>query len=125
MELAFDDLDYIADDLGRRCAEENFDTLVGTGLSGALVVPGVARILEKYWVIVRKEGDGSHSSYPYEGILGERWLFVDDRIETGATLKHVREVITNATDQRAYGMPGFSTRYIGSYTYMYPSFRPG
>jgi hypoxanthine phosphoribosyltransferase len=67
--------------------------VVGTGLSGALVVPYLGRALSKYWLIVRKNGDSSHSNFWAEGELGARWLFVDDQVETGKTRQHVREVI--------------------------------
>ena len=123
MDAAFGDLDSIAKDLKQRLeyAKLKVDTLVGTGLSGALVVPAVARILSLHWVVVRKSIQSSHSTYPFEGTLGKHWLFVDDRIETGTTLHHVKDFISAAV--RSYGRNGFKTKYTGSFTYMYPTLR--
>lgn len=75
-----------------------FDTMVGRGLSGSLVVPILARAMNKYFAIVRKTGDGSHSARQIEGKLGKRWIFVDDLICTGDTFKKSIETI-NATKE--------------------------
>lgn len=82
----FDALISFADD---ELAGVGFDTLVGTGLSGTIVVPMLARHLGKHFLIIRKDNDGSHSDLPAEGTLGKRWVFVDDFIETGMTLGRV------------------------------------
>jgi orotate phosphoribosyltransferase len=63
----------------------DYDTMIGTGLSGALVVPYLARKLGKSWAIARKDTDNSHASWPIEGAVGERWIFVDDFISSGAS----------------------------------------
>lgn len=127
MSRAFEDLKYIADDLGMHITKNkvHIDTLIGIGFSGALVVPTVAQMLGYHWAIVRKRLniEGSHSSYPFEGALGKSWLFVDDRIETGKTLNYVCETIDAAVKYYgpAHGME--QTKYIGSYTYEeYPRF---
>lgn len=67
--------------------------MVGTGLSGALVIPDLARRLGKLFAIVRKETERTHSSRPIEGDIGERWLFVDDLIATGMTYCRVRHTV--------------------------------
>ena len=90
------------------------DTFVGTGLSGALVVPTLARALGRHWAIVRKQ-DGSHSSRRIEGEIGERWLFIDDFIEGGATLHRVRE----AVELHASG-----TKWVGTFEYEKDTYRP-
>lgn len=91
-------------------ADVDYDTLVGTGLSGAIVVPELARRLKKHALIVRKPDDGSHSSSPVEGVLGERWVFVDDFVASGAT----RQRVTDAVDEAAGDTP---TRYVGQLMY--------
>lgn len=93
-----------------------FDTLVGTGLSGALVIPGLARELGVAWLIVRKDDDGSHSWQRVEGTIGAHWLFVDDFISSGAT----RERVINRMEQAAV-RHGFATTYAGDYLYGWPS----
>src|SRR6266498_3813511 len=73
----------------------DFDTMVGTGLSGTLVVPILARAMGKKFLIVRK-GDDVHNHSPYRrvvGTLGAKWLFVDDFVATGKTLRHVKDTI--------------------------------
>lgn len=92
-----------------------FDTMAGTGMSGALVVPILARALDKHWLIVRKENDHHHHKAAggpenelAEGTLGERWLFVDDGADTGATYRRMREIVPSLN-------PG--TRFAGAYFY--------
>ncbi len=91
---AVDDVDGIVADAKRLLADApEFDTLVGTGLSGALIVPTLARALDVHWLLVRKPNDGTHGNTAAEGKLGARWLFVDDFIDSGATLERVTEVV--------------------------------
>lgn len=81
----------------------DYDTIVGSGLSGACVIPAIARVVQKSWVIIRKPNDGSHNSYKVgEGRLGRAWVFVDDFIATGSTLRRVTQAIekTGALTQR-------------------------
>lgn len=89
-----------------------FDTLVGTGLSGGLIVPGIARALDKHWLIIRKEGVPSHSHLRAEGRLGRLWVFVDDFSTTGLTMISVRNTIAELKERRK-----FDTRFVGSYFY--------
>ncbi|MGH3956443.1 MAG: phosphoribosyltransferase [Mycobacterium sp.] len=94
------------------------DTLVGTGLSGALVVPQMARELGKEWLIVRKPNEGTHSSRPVEGYLGRRWLFVDDGIQSGKTFRRVFDTIAELPETASYywRMLG-CTEFAGAYFY--------
>lgn len=109
---AFGDLDRIADIMRERLVEVEYDTMVGTGLSGTLVVPTLARAFGKYWAIVRKE----HSPHAYgmiEGEIGQSWLFVDDFISSGDTLHRVQGVINDAFAR----YENLSTKYVGTYEY--------
>src|SRR5689334_663398 len=95
-----------------------FDTIVGTGLSGTLVVPFLAYFTNKHFLIIRKQDDRStHSSTPGEGALGSRWLFVDDLIASGQTQKRVKEVVNSIS---AAGE--FETEYVGMYLYNWLQF---
>lgn len=106
----------------------NYDTMVGTGLSGSLVVPILARRLRKHWMIVRKPDDKStHSSMLGEGKLGERWLFVDDFVASGETrvrtLQTIEEIVKRAR-RKAITLDGcaalnMNTRFVGTYQYEY------
>ena len=116
LESALADLDaiipYIKEGLANFAEFDECDTLVGRGLSGALVVPYVARALGLRWAIARKEGDGSHSSECIEGTLGRRWVFVDDLISSGNTL--TKTIISvNVTADKV----GYETTFLGAITY--------
>lgn len=100
----------------------DFDTLVGTGLSGALVVPLLAREFRCNWAIVRKKGDRSHSSAPLEGFIGRRWVLVDDLVDSGDTARRVADEVHNYAMLR-----DFPTEFLGAYLYGQfgsPGFRP-
>lgn len=63
-----------------------FDTIVGTGLSGILPLYLLGEQFKVYTLAVRKPNDSSHAgSQLLEGTLGNRWLFLDDFISTGDT----------------------------------------
>jgi hypothetical protein len=90
-----------------------FDTMVGTGLSGALVIPALAVAFDVFPLIVRKEGDSSHAMQRLEGTLGLRWLFVDDFRDTGATEARVDEVLAKYVGWEH----AFPSVKVGSYMY--------
>lgn len=85
-----------------------FDTFVGTGVSGAVAVPLLARAMRKHWMIVRKSGDSTHSSRVCEGRMGTRWIFLDDLISSGSTVRRVYKDIQ-------YHLP--HAVMVGAYTY--------
>ncbi|WP_066904093.1 phosphoribosyltransferase [Mycolicibacterium houstonense] len=99
-------------------ADLEYDTLVGTGLSGTIAVVDLARRLGKHYLVVRKANDNTHSVYSAEGRLGQRWLFVDDFIDTGRTLGRVYDKITDLTDGE------FEAELVGIYEYKYGWFSP-
>lgn len=92
---AFEEIDSITEAVSEILTDiaPNVDTLVGTGVSGALVVPYIGRVLDMHWALVRKPTEGSHSDLLVEGTIGECWVLVDDLIDTGETLKRVEEAI--------------------------------
>lgn len=100
-----------------RLQHVDFDTFVGTGLSGSLVLPTLARALGKKFLVVRKPEDSSHSYLDFEGYLGGRWLFVDDFVDTGRTFQRVYSKITNTILDR-----GFDSQLAGAF--LYSSVRP-
>lgn len=100
----------------------DFDTMIGTGLSGALVVPLIARAMNKAFAIVRKENDSSHRERAIEGTIGDRWIFVDDFVSSGATLNRVKEHVKNAQGGQPYGWDAFATEFAGTYQYARDSF---
>lgn len=91
----------------------DFDTLVGTGMSGALVIPALAVRLRRKFVIVRKENDDSHhGGNRLLGELGKRWVFVDDFTSSGATRDRVKARIQEDAEARR-----FETTHVASYYY--------
>lgn len=72
---------------------DSFEVIVVTGISGLIVGPIVAHLMGKKLLIVRKEDDYkiSHCDFLVEGHLPEDvgWIFLDDLISGGGTLKRV------------------------------------
>jgi adenine/guanine phosphoribosyltransferase-like PRPP-binding protein len=77
-----------------------FDTFAFCGMSGALIAPILAHLMEKELLMVRKNGgqDGSNASrggFYVEGFVrAKRIIVVDDLIGTGSTMANIREGIT-------------------------------
>lgn len=98
-----------------------FDTLVGTGFSGGIVVPALAMTLGKQFVLIRKETDDSHHRGRIVGQLGVTWVFVDDFISSGKTRRRVMDKVAEAVAET--GQP---TTMVGQYMYQARSWeQPG
>jgi adenine/guanine phosphoribosyltransferase-like PRPP-binding protein len=106
-----DDLSEVIE-MARAKIPIEYDTMIGTGLSGALVIPTLARALGKYWAIVRKPGESTHSWRTVEGKIGNRWIFVDDMVASGKTRDRVIEAVENITSKEKY-----ATQYLGTFLY--------
>lgn len=104
--------EYLIEQARANLARRRFDTLVGTGMSGALVIPRLAEALDCHFLLLRKPSDNSHTSQLGEGFLGARWIFVDDFVSSGATYRRVRRVVQKlAVGHRA------NTSFGGVYEY--------
>lgn len=126
----------IAQGLGAR----DFESIVGRGLSGALVVPMLATALGRSWAIVRKEGEQRHSHDKIEGEIGETFIFVDDLVASGGTYRAVIDTVASewgkkqdewarrraAREERRLALdisdlgapPGPQPRYVGAWLYV-------
>lgn len=113
MDKALFDLETVIEDAKEALKDKDFDTIVGTGFSGGIVIPTLALALGKQFVLIRKEDDDSHHGGGLMlGNLGERWIFVDDFVSTGTTRTRVLEKIKKgATDDY------HDTEYVGDYMY--------
>lgn len=112
-DIALTSLDKVIDRGQKNLAGVDFDTLVGTGMSGAIVVPALALAMGKSFVLVRKQHDDSHhGGGKLLGNLGKRWVFVDDFVSTGET----RLRVIDAINERA-GRHGHTSLYVGDYCY--------
>lgn len=107
----------------KELAEIDYDSMVGTGLSGALIIPILARALNKPFAIIRKANESCHAYKTFEGTIGDRWLFVDDFICSGRTLETVSAAVRLATMQPVYDDEGTHTgfdcpsKFVGAYCY--------
>jgi len=90
-----------------------FDTVVGVGVSGAVAVPILAQEFPGVdFLIVRKDRVFTHSFCAAEGYLGKHWIFVDDVVDTGATLRRAYNVVRSLADDVE-----FDTTFVGAYLY--------
>ncbi|WP_146099087.1 phosphoribosyltransferase [Nocardia nova] len=113
LDDAFDPDSVVADARTHlRAAGVRCDTLVGTGLSGALIIPILARELGVDYAIVRAPGPCNHARTRVEGFLGSSWLFVDDHISTGHTFRYVYRAITDIAREHS-----ILTTLVGSFCY--------
>lgn len=97
-----------------RLADVEFDTLVGTGFSGGVVIPALALAMGKKFVLIRKDNDDSHHGRGLLlGELGSRWIFVDDFVSSGTTRKRVIEKIKQTATDR-----DMITKLVGQYMYV-------
>lgn len=114
MDIALFDLAKVIETAQQELADVDFDTLVGTGLSGGVVVPSLALAMGKKFVLVRKETDDSHhGGGRLLGELGSSWIFVDDFVSSGMTRRRVIRKINRAAKDHS-----LNTELIGQYMYI-------
>lgn len=90
----------------------DFDTVVGTGMSGIPAATLIGNSMGKHILLVRKPDDKSnHHGGPVVGELGARWIFVDDFVSSGSTRRRVADEIHRLT---ARGRPSY---YVGTYSF--------
>jgi hypothetical protein len=115
----FDEPDVAIQQFRVKMRAVDFDTLVGTGISGTLSAQLFARALGVNFAIVRKETDSTHSTNNVEGNIGKRWVFVDDLVASGDTRRRVREAM-----KRFCLIQSFESTYVGQYLYYQNVFNP-
>lgn len=112
-DRALMNLEEVIETAKEELADVDFDTLVGTGFSGGVVIPALALALGKKYVLIRKEDDDSHHGGGLLiGSLGERWLFVDDFVSSGSTRDRVLMKIEEAAKEWDH-----ETTNVGAYLY--------
>ena len=75
-----------------RRIEKDFDSIACCGVSGLMVVPQIAELLNKHIIVVRK-GERCYSEFRTEGVAPFRYIILDDLICSGSTVKHIKKVI--------------------------------
>lgn len=100
----------------------DFDSMVGIGSSGLLVLPVLARHFNVPFFAMRKPGMLSHNTIQPsgDGRIGKKWILIDDVTVTGGTIKYVKNRIKALTQENS-----FHTTFIGSYFYEPMSKVPG
>lgn len=92
-----------------------FDGFVVTGVSGIVLGSIIARSLNKDIVVVRKNNDGSHSSYKVENYKNDKsYIFLDDLIASGETYRHVKTAMTLSKSTKWLYGQGNPSKIIGT-----------
>jgi adenine/guanine phosphoribosyltransferase-like PRPP-binding protein len=76
-----------------RKISDEFDSIACCGVSGLIVVPQIAEILNKHIVVIRKPDEKRYSDFYIEGVSPFRYVIVDDLICSGNTLKWIKQAI--------------------------------
>lgn len=110
MDDAVFDLNKVIETAKEHLADVDFDTLVGIGFSGSIVIPALALAMGKKFVLIRKETDDSHHGRGrLLGELGNKWVFVDDFVSSGRTRWRVIHKVEEVDSD---------TEYVGQYMYV-------
>ena len=75
-----------------RKIQNTFDSIACCGVSGMMVVPQIAELLNKNIIVVRK-GEQCYSEFRTEGVAPFRYIILDDLICSGGTVRHINKVI--------------------------------
>ena len=67
---------------------DSFDSIACCGVSGLMVVPQIAELLNKHILIVRKD-EKRYSEFRTEGVAPFRYVVIDDLICSGTTIKNI------------------------------------
>lgn len=99
---------------------DKFDSIACCGVSGLMVVPQIAELLDKHIIIVRKDEE-RYSEFRTEGVAPFRYVVIDDLICSGNTIRRI-----NKTLREEYPR----SRCVGIYCYLpdecgYPASREG
>lgn len=114
MDQALFDLESVIGTAAERLADVDFDTLVGTGFSGSVVIPSLALRMGKKFALLRKDTDDSHHGRGrLVGEIGDKWIFVDDFISSGKTRTRVIEKVSDALL-----LNGMVSEMAGQYMYV-------
>jgi len=121
MDDALFRLPQVISDAQEQLADVDFDTMVGTGFSGGIVIPTLALAMGKKFALIRKETDDSHHGKGrLLGEIGDKWIFVDDFISSGATRNRVIEKVNDALIFR-----NARSEMVGQYMYMARNYGEG
>jgi orotate phosphoribosyltransferase len=75
-----------------RKISDTFDSIACCGVSGLMVVPQIAELLQKHIIVVRK-GEKCYSEFRTEGVAPFRYIILDDLICSGDTVKRIKKTL--------------------------------
>jgi adenine/guanine phosphoribosyltransferase-like PRPP-binding protein len=75
-----------------RKIKDQFDTIACCGVSGLMVVPQIAELLDKHILIIRKD-ERCYSEFRTEGVAPFQYVVVDDLVCSGDTIKRIQNTI--------------------------------
>lgn len=75
-----------------RKIKDSFDTIACCGISGLMVVPQIAELLDKNILVVRKD-ERRYSEFLMEGVAPYRYVIVDDLVCSGRTIRYIKNTI--------------------------------
>jgi adenine/guanine phosphoribosyltransferase-like PRPP-binding protein len=78
-----------------RKISNEFDSIACCGVSGLMVVPQIAELLNKNIILVRKKHEKCYSDFAIEGVKPFRYIIVDDLICSGNTVRHIKRNIVS------------------------------
>lgn len=87
---------------------DSFDSIACCGVSGLMVVPQIAELLNKNIVVVRK-GEKCYSEFLTEGAAPFRYIILDDLICSGGTVRHIKKILRDEYSR---------SRCVGVYCYL-------
>ena len=115
-DIALHQPERIIEQAKQQLAGVEFDTFVATGLSGVNVAGLLAHALGKTTLLIRKDDDTSnHSGARAAGVLGRRWVFLDDFVSSGATRRRVKAAVESLVNEyRERGREPYSGSWIST-----------
>ena len=92
-----------------RKMSNDFDSIACAGISGLIVVPQIAELLNKNIVIIRKDSEKRYSDFQIEGVTPFKYIIVDDLICSGQTIRHIKNTLKRESPRSVC---------VGVYAYM-------
>jgi hypothetical protein len=101
----------------------DFDTFVVRGMSGMGAGALLSNAMDKELYVIRK-GEECHDWRKGFGSMGQRWVFLDDLIDSGATLSIVKGHMEEAVEKSSFeywtgtAFRNLRPKFIGAYLFV-------
>jgi len=93
--------------------KEAFEAIAVSGYSSSLIGSILADRLKKNLIVVRKDSEERISNYLIEGIPFQPYIYVDDLIQSGDTLKRVYQRCNEFLKAPMYGVYIYHKNFLG------------